>query len=101
MRKQTKIWTTKDGSRIRVCDMNDSHLCNAARMVLRNAQRYIDVNLALCAHALRFLTGDMAQMAVESEEHYWLNTTPEQIVYEREDSASALLYEVERRGLSL
>ena len=32
MRKQTKLWETADGRRIRICDMTDKHLKNTIAM---------------------------------------------------------------------
>ena len=33
MRKQTALWTTMTGDRIRICDMSNQHLLNCIRMV--------------------------------------------------------------------
>jgi len=38
VRKQTARWTKQDGTQIRVCDMTDSHLLSAMRMLLRYAK---------------------------------------------------------------
>lgn len=58
-----KIWTTKDGKKIRVCDLADSHLINILNMLNRKYNftlRYIDPPC---------LNGEMAQMYAE---HEWL-----------------------------
>ena len=39
IRKQTKIWVTRDGRKIRICDMTDGHLQNTINMLYR-AYRY-------------------------------------------------------------
>ncbi len=33
IKKQTRIWTTRAGQRIRICDMEDSHLHNVAKFI--------------------------------------------------------------------
>ena len=40
MRKVTKKWTCKDGSKVRICDMSDTHLVNAYKYL----DRFIDLN---------------------------------------------------------
>lgn len=38
MKKQTKIWKTRDGNKIRICGMEDSHLINTIKMLQRRAE---------------------------------------------------------------
>ena len=37
MRKVTKVWKQKDGTKIRICDMTDSHLENATNLLQKYA----------------------------------------------------------------
>lgn len=40
IKKQTKIWTCRDGRRIRICDMSTEHLINAIRFCETRARAH-------------------------------------------------------------
>ena len=42
MRKQTKIWVTKDKKKVRVCNMSDKHLLNTIKYLENKAQDTAD-----------------------------------------------------------
>lgn len=90
-RKQTKKWTMKDGRKIRICDMNDSHIENAIKMCERIAHLTRASEIANFPFGLHF-QGEMAEYDFElgcenllssSEEDFlpdiYLNLIDEQI----------------------
>jgi hypothetical protein len=69
MRKQTAVWTTKAGERLRICDMDDRHLLNAISLIER---RYKDecLNAANAADSYSAGAPDAASDAAHSEAVY-------------------------------
>jgi len=67
IRKQTRKWTMKDGRKIRICDMTDSHLENTLRMLRRYAEAKYHVAISDRWRLLCSLQGEMAQDIVEQE----------------------------------
>ena len=63
MKKQNAVWTTKEGKKIRVCDMSDSHLNNTIAFLERTVHAQ-EVQIAF--HMLEVLHGEMALMSAES-----------------------------------
>lgn len=67
IQKQTKLWKTKDGRRIRICDMDDRHLLNTIRFLDRKAKE-VESAALYAGHAfLNTLQGEMAQDCLENE----------------------------------
>lgn len=95
--KQTKVWTTKDGRRIRVCDMADRHLLNTMRMLQRQA-RIKEIQLIQeGAAALHIVGGELAAMTIEEEIDRLLEdgVSP----YDIHPAYGAMCIECTRRGL--
>jgi len=67
MTKQTKLWTCKDGRKVRICDMTDQHLLNTIRMILRAAPRQQQAALESAQSCAAMIHGEMASMSIESE----------------------------------
>ena len=64
--KQTKLWTTKDGRKLRICDMEDSHLVNTIQLLQRTAEAERIRNSVFYATCIG-PTGDMAQVLFDQE----------------------------------
>jgi signal recognition particle subunit SEC65 len=94
IRKQTSKWTTKDGTKVRLCDMSDSHLHNAINIVEKAAELKRRDNLLFylgCPEP----TGDMAQLAFDREVDNAIDATMEDFLPEIHNK---LILEKERRG---
>jgi len=75
MRKCTKLWKTKNGYKVRVCDMSDGHLDNTIAYLKRFGQAVYDALVSKAGHAADFFCGggEMAQMMCEDYEGYLLS----------------------------
>ena len=96
-RKQTTMWKTRDGHKLRICDMKDSHLLNSIILLYR-------FTLAKMRETKKFYmstpgpTADMAQMAFENEFDMVMESTWEDYVL---DKFNNLIKEANRRSMSL
>ena len=66
-----KLWTTKDGNKIRICDLETSHLTNIIRLLERK--------WTTIQHECPFpnFSGEYAQMCAESDYDALLDSGPE------------------------
>lgn len=78
-KKVTKVWTTKDGSKIRICDMDDNHLVNTLKMLQRNARAH-KINCEVFYLTCERPNGDMANLAFDQEADAQTNSTWEDVV---------------------
>jgi len=78
-----EVWTTKDGEKIQVKDMSETHVRNALRSMLRYKRKQEFLSY-------RNINGDMGQFLLEqAEEAYYEDiTTPRDYEYQENDMAS-------------
>lgn len=72
IRKQTALWTCKDGSKIRVCDMDYTHLLNSIKLLERAHTRYLEDSFSFSS----LVTGEMASHAAELDIDYAMQEGP-------------------------
>jgi len=96
VRKCTKLWTQKDGSRLRICDMDDSQVVNSLRLLRRMAETARETAIQLAAIMEARLTAEIATDLAEAAFNEACETSVEEhlasIYFDLETDA-------ERRGL--
>ncbi len=91
IRKSTKIWQTKDGRKVRICDMTNSHLLNTIKYLEKQTQ-YAKAELSYPS-----FQGDMAQMCAENEWYAFQEAGPDDVYPIYDD----MVQEALRRKLQL
>lgn len=95
--KQTRLWRTKDGRKIRVCDMDSNHLSHTINMLRRTAE----FELLEMGRFTQFLQGEMAQYFAEQDYDRLLSMCQEELCeYIHGDIYEALVEEHKRREVS-
>jgi hypothetical protein len=89
MRKVTKKWKMQNGTKIRICDMEDSHLLNTIKMLDKMS------NIVKRKTPYPNFNGEMAQYCAEQDHDRMLEATPEYFFPIYED----LYNEAERREI--
>jgi len=98
MRKQTKLWTTKSGEKIRLCDMTDTHLVNAFNMMTRKYYQHRVQGAFVMAD---FMSGEIASDSIEQECDYVSGPEfdlVEELCYDS-PLAQSIYLEIQRREL--
>tara|TARA_R110000782_G_scaffold59794_1_gene123868 strand:+ start:162 stop:389 length:228 start_codon:yes stop_codon:yes gene_type:complete len=63
-------WTTKDGKKIDVDDMTESHLRNVLKMILRNQKERIEVEMTEASFS-EYTQHRIDEVKFEHEENLW------------------------------
>jgi hypothetical protein len=90
MRKVTRKWTQRDGTKIRICDMSDTHLLNTIAMLERAHQHTICQAYSFATT----LSGEQAGYEIDREIDRMESVPSDHPLYE------SLADEVARRGLT-
>ncbi len=90
-------WKMRDGTVIAIVDMEDTHLINACRMVLRRAPRTLQSEIEAGWQMLCTLQGEAAIDSVETDLNYLESVDPEDWAI---SCFPDLFKEADRRGLT-
>jgi hypothetical protein len=91
-------WTTRDGTRIKIKDMSDSHLINTIRMLERMAPQLHWRAIGNVESALCFVQGEMAEFTLDNESNRLSSMTHNEFLEYYVDEYIPLIDEAERRG---
>jgi len=67
MKEKTQKWTTKDGKKIRICEMEDLHLSNAIAMMEKKTNVVIQEAISSGYNLLDTISGEIAIYTIEDE----------------------------------
>lgn len=92
MEDEKGIWTTKDGKKIKISEIQDDHLINSIRLLRRVVRRMRFGHELSGFSMLNFVNGEMAELAIEQSleqeaamnDEEWLNyhTVYEELIEE-------------------
>lgn len=93
-------WVTKDGERIPVREMSDSHLVNTIQYLRRNAQIQLMESTLAIGQYLSDDPPDGAWLAATAAEHDLNGMDADEFALEAYPTFAAMLKEAEQRGLA-
>ena len=62
-----KVWTTKDGKKIKIKDLTDSHLVNIVNLLHRTAEKHLLQEITAAYSISATLNGEMAQLCCDND----------------------------------
>ena len=93
------VWVTREGQRVRVQDLSDSHLSNTIQFLRRRVTTF-RINYALRAdQAIASLNGEQARYSIEDGAAYTLSLQDDDFLAEVIPTWASLLKEADRRKL--
>lgn len=95
-RKVTRLWKTKDGRKIRICDMDDKHLLNTIRFLEKQAEQ---LQFDVAMHPPCF-NSEMAQYYAEQQYDHFTSLAPHEIASQEWPIYDWLRAEAWRRGFT-
>lgn len=95
-RSRGKWWTQKDGTQRRIKDLDDIHLCNIIRGIIKRSEREMELAVANPPA----LNGEMAQMFAEMEYEALFEMDAVEYASGSHPLFDDLIAEAERRGLN-
>jgi len=98
IRKQTRKWKQKDGTKIRICDMSDLHLINTIDLLHRYAKAYKDCRLKSLHELELMFHSELALEDIENEIEFILDTEDKEYI-PADGMYETLVLELERRDL--
>ncbi len=94
-------WRTADGEVIRIVDMDDRHLCNTIRMLVRWADRAINYELEAAFSCEMMLSGDEALAQVDSAIDDLMRACPTDYAYNHYRPFPKMLEEAAKREMTV
>ncbi len=101
MKTYKTLWVTKDGVRVKIKNMTDSHLINTIKFLERWAAHTLDQARSSVSYMVDTCNGEMAEYCLEQEVEFLNEANPEDFLHERTHCYAPMLNELSHRGLEI
>lgn len=96
-----KVWTTRDGQRMKISDMADSHLTNTINLIRRATTQWRDTTLKEMYRTLGLVRGEQAIWDIEHDIDRLEESTIDEIAEEQVPHFENLMAEATKRKLEV